>query len=164
MWYLWCNFYFNSKSEELCEICQFRRKKIFLLILQCQLQATEKIKSPQITCPWHRTGERIVWAALWTEDSSMWILWFQLTDHILYKHNDNPGAQEGFDCDRCLSRYKEKKSLVAHQRLKHGTVKVEFPCAICGKVFKQKYNMLRHKRSHKDWNAWICMCLNKLLL
>ena len=73
-----------------------------------------------------------------------------LTDHILYKHNDNPGAQEGFDCDRCSSRYKEKKSLVAHQRLKHGTVKVEFPCAICGKVFKQKYNMLRHKRSHKD--------------
>ena len=77
----------------------------------------------------------------------------QLTDHIRYRHNDNPLGKEGFNCDQCSSRYKEKKSLVAHQKLKHGTGKVEFACSVCGKVFKQKYNMLRHGRSHKDCNT-----------
>ena len=87
-----------------------------------------------------------------------------LTDHILYSHNENPCAEEGIDCDQCSSCYKEKKSLVAHQKPKQGTAKDECSCSICGKVFKQKYNMLRHNRSHKDCNTWIYVCINELLL
>ena len=50
-----------------------------------------------------------------------------------------------FQCDGCKSTFQERKSLLRHERSKHGSVM--FQCGQCGYTCTRKDNLTRHERS-----------------
>jgi uncharacterized C2H2 Zn-finger protein len=53
-----------------------------------------------------------------------------------------------FVCQRCSRSFKHTSSFYRHLRYECG-VEPRFQCPVCNMKFKQKYNMIVHKRRHR---------------
>ena len=75
----------------------------------------------------------------------------QKINHTLNNQETNKSSLESpdkFKCDLCDRWYTNQKSVYEHVRNMHE--ENSHNCKVCGKVFKQRNNCLKHERSHKQ--------------
>ncbi|XP_065218617.1 zinc finger protein 91-like isoform X1 [Planococcus citri] len=71
------------------------------------------------------------------------------------RHQRKHSEKRTYKCRFCDARFKHNCSKLKHERDTHTKVAC-FECAICGKMFNHKYNMIAHLRIHSGGKPFRC--------
>lgn len=61
--------------------------------------------------------------------------------------------QRRFECPVCYKRFEKREALTRHR---HRMYRTTHQCAVCGKEFKNRYEMLIHERNHDNVKPYSC--------
>ncbi|EDW07945.1 zinc finger protein 2 homolog [Drosophila mojavensis] len=71
-----------------------------------------------------------------------------LNMHVKVRH-PHPN---GFKCTDCDATFDVQRAMLSHRRKEH----TEFPCNVCGKVYKSSRTLLRHVQAHSGLRQFKC--------
>ncbi|XP_065081333.1 zinc finger protein 271-like isoform X1 [Ochlerotatus camptorhynchus] len=71
---------------------------------------------------------------------------------------DTDDPQRRFECPVCYKRFEKREALTRHR---HRMYRATHQCAVCGKEFKNRYEMLVHERNHENRKPYSCEICGK---
>ncbi|XP_013386957.1 uncharacterized protein LOC106156308 [Lingula anatina] len=84
---------------------------------------------------------------------------FHIRHQMLEHKNAVHTKERKFQCNECGKLLKTRLTLYAHKKQFHGAITKVFACQTCGKIFRQKGNLMKHMLMHdpkKHFNCNYC--------
>lgn len=79
-------------------------------------------------------------------------------NYMLQAHVRSHKGIRPYSCEKCQLEFTTKGSLIQHNEV-HS--KKTFKCSICGQLFRRKFNMIQHERSHRNEKPYTCIECNR---
>lgn len=79
-------------------------------------------------------------------------------NYLLQEHIRAHEGIKPYSCENCNLEFTTKGALRQHNEVHR---KKTFECIVCGKLFRRKFNLIQHERSHSNEKPYTCKECNK---